>query len=964
MPIPRTPPDKPVSKTTTDLVPENSEREEIIDPTNRKETAKELVATATTRLKESIVGELQDDANTTIPPVSEPPEPPDNFDNVTVDSDTVHTFNDTEVILRLTDDLDAVRPIHRLHYDMMAQQNHHTHEPKRPQHSSSKPHFKLTKALQQLMASHNELHDPIFRFKATQEAAEHNLKILRDENFDLGKICNKGKRTILRFGSEFKETRDLQKIFQHHPRWHRLEKVLTMGVDFDLDDIDDELRWRDLAAAVARGNHKSAKLNNEFLSNALKKEIEQGWMLALPSDCIYEIPGLTLSPMGVATHIGITDTGDFLPKNRVTHDLSFPGAISGLSVNSRIDPSKLEPCMFSHVFSCIIHYIVALRSKYPRTRIWIRKEDFKSAFRRIHFNATTAYQSAVKVSIEGVELILISLRQPFGGAPCPSEFALLADLVTDTINDLLEDETWDYSRDYSMVAQKIPKPKPLSDNISFHKAREMSVSLQVGHRGKSDVYVDDVITIAADIKDNLERITRAPVTIMYAVADNAPVTNLVTKRKEIVAEDKMIAEGAAEELKICLGWLIDTRRLRVQLPIHKVIAWKQQINTILSKTTVSNKELQSILGRLENVAQVMTTLGHFLSNIRHIQLLAEKKGHNIKLNKRSRADLELAKGFINRVGQGVSMNLLTFRIPDIVYICDASEYGLGGFASHGRAWSFTIPPDLRNRAHINILEYMAQIISIWLDIIENTTKSEDCLLSIGDNTSALGWMRRSNFRQTDDTDVSWDVKQQLGRHLANLILDSETVLYKQWLRGQDNAVADSLSRDNYYLSNTSHERFLSLSVPQQLPPNFKIRPLPREIYCFITSMLQKLPGTQLQSSQPKPSDLARGNIGILTSIALDLATSTSTDSTYHKRTSSCQVLPKQSEQVPSLDQIMHSWWKEQSQPPLHMWHRPSGQTIGMTQDWTLMARHVLSSKSNLEDTRIKMVPKRNRKHCL
>ena len=58
------------------------------------------------------------------------------------------------------------------------------------------------------------------------------------------------------------------------------------------------------------------------------------------------------------------------------------------------------------------------------------------------------------------------------------------------------------------------------------------------------------------------------------------------------------------------------------------------------------------------------------------------------------------------------MNLLTFKQPDVVYICDAAEYRLGGFASHGRAWTYEIPPELRDRAHINLLEYLAQIIAI------------------------------------------------------------------------------------------------------------------------------------------------------------------------------------------------------------------------------------------------------------
>ena len=77
-------------------------------------------------------------------------------------------------------------------------------------------------------------------------------------------------------------------------------------------------------------------------------------------------------------------------------------------------------------------------------------------------------------------------------------------------------------------------------------------------KGNLDVYVDDIITIAADLGDNLERITKAPVTVMHAVADNATRTNEGIKRSDILAEDKIQAEGAAEEVKICLGLILDT----------------------------------------------------------------------------------------------------------------------------------------------------------------------------------------------------------------------------------------------------------------------------------------------------------------------------------------------------------------------------------------------------------------------
>lgn len=85
----------------------------------------------------------------------------------------------------------------------------------------------------------------------------------------------------------------------------------------------------------------------------------------------------------------------------------------------------------------------------------------------------------------------------------------------------MEVETWDYINVYSKAADDIPKCNPLPDDIPFHQARKLSVKIHLSPKGKADVYVDEIITIAADIKDNLKRIVNAPVTVMHAVADKA-----------------------------------------------------------------------------------------------------------------------------------------------------------------------------------------------------------------------------------------------------------------------------------------------------------------------------------------------------------------------------------------------------------------------------------------------------------
>ncbi len=51
-----------------------------------------------------------------------------------------------------------------------------------------------------------------------------------------------------------------------------------------------------------------------------------------------------------------------------------------------------------------------------------------------------------------------------------------------------------------------------------------------------------------------------------------------------------------------------------------------------------------------------------------MQILAARKKHNVRISARAKDDLKLAKTFLTMTNQGISMNLLTFRQPDTVYI--------------------------------------------------------------------------------------------------------------------------------------------------------------------------------------------------------------------------------------------------------------------------------------------------------
>ena len=52
-------------------------------------------------------------------------------------------------------------------------------------------------------------------------------------------------------------------------------------------------------------------------------------------------------------------------------------------------------------------------------------------------------------------------------------------------------------------------------------------------------------------------------------------------RKDIISLKKLRAEGQLSEIKTVLGWELNTRRLLISLPSHKVTDWLRDIDSIL-----------------------------------------------------------------------------------------------------------------------------------------------------------------------------------------------------------------------------------------------------------------------------------------------------------------------------------------------------------------------------------------------
>jgi hypothetical protein len=133
--------------------------------------------------------------------------------------------------------------------------------------------------------------------------------------------------------------------------------------------------------------------------------------------------------------------------------------------------------------------------------------------------------------------------------------------------------------------------------------------------------------------------------------------------------------------------------------------------------------------------------------------------------------LRLAIKFFDQSAKGISINNIVLHRPTIFYRSDASQFGIGGYnIISSFAWRFEIPINLRLRTSLNSLEFLACVITIWIDIIKNLITLEDCILSQTDSTSASGWLQKSNFAEANDSII----QMVTSRKLASLIIDSDS----------------------------------------------------------------------------------------------------------------------------------------------------------------------------------------------
>ncbi|KAL3767984.1 hypothetical protein ACHAWU_005442 [Discostella pseudostelligera] len=313
----------------------------------------------------------------------------------------------------------------------------------------------------------------------TQEAALRNFCIIQKYG-DIEKAIEGQRHSHVGYGSEFREIDILTPLLKHHPYWEKFKSLLSRGSDWPLMDIDDDERQADVQEALQFGNHKRATEDTTLLISLIVDDVTHGFTLPLPLEKITCINGVLLAPMNIAYQDTIDEMGNIIPKKRLTHDQSFIFQGSGTSVNSRVNKSKLTPCIFGWVIRRLANWIVAARRKYPNHRIYAMKLTGIATYNRI------ALQSCTQLPTEG--LALLPLRLTFGGAPCPYEWSIISELICDLATAIISDKDWDPHTLYSPEQHLVPKPTFLPDDIPFGEGKELIVDIDVDEHGIHEMY--------------------------------------------------------------------------------------------------------------------------------------------------------------------------------------------------------------------------------------------------------------------------------------------------------------------------------------------------------------------------------------------------------------------------------------------------------------------------------------------
>ena len=255
-----------------------------------------------------------------------------------------------------------------------------------------------------------------------------------------------------------------------------------------------------------------------------------------------------------------------------------------------------------------------------------------------------------------------------------------------------------------------------------------------------------------------------------------------------------------------LGIEFDTVALQLRLPPVKLTRLRAELQSALSKRTMTKHDLQSLTGLLQHATKVIQPGRPFLRRLHALQSVGSCPHHLVRLNIAARADITWWHTFVEN-WNGLSI-LWSVGVcsPSIIVISDASgSWGCGAFYSS--FWFNMTWPSQAQEFSIAVKELFPVVIAA---AIYGKYWSGQLVQFSVDNAAVVHVLKATYSRES---------------HLMHLIrvLVFLASHFKFWftashIPGVTNTLADALSRDNaaLFLSQVPHAQQEPSSIPQPL----------------------------------------------------------------------------------------------------------------------------------------------------
>jgi len=603
----------------------------------------------------------------------------------------------------------------------------------------------------------------------------------------------------------------------------------------------------DYASCAFRNLNKpsaSVRAHSNDLLSTLSSEEQLSYHIILPRFLWRFIPGLLLSLFQMAYRYR-----DPKPRLCVDPSTTLNDNDTG-NLNDQIPPPGLDcdqnpPIHYGSAFPRYLTWLWNLRISFPSDDILQTTDDISAAFRRVlyHPDIAPAFASVWD------QWLIIPVSLIFGARNSPSLYMLLGEARSHLAHHVAPAP----STLASNLIQRLVIPPLPPANSSFSQATKDNLNPGISFypngtpEFRMPSFVDD--TGVAHARQFFPTAVAASVHAAYTIFGNP---NDDPTRPPCINPAKW--SDHPTHVSKFLGFHINTRTMEVAWPPDKREKARDYINTLLTADATDGctpQDISRVLGLVNHAATVApmgklrTMRLQFLLN--NILQTAPPPTHKGKWFRRHKSSLpppirDELSCFLALITNDLHDNtwkrpigLLIPRDTTIVTTTDASTNGLGGWSDRhllNHMWRVSVL-DLQNagfpsamgwnnphnfqdadndpkQVHINILEFLAIFIEIWISVRQllayqdHPTAAERqaapaCvipagghrLLACADNTSALSWLRYASR-----------TKRPPVRRLAHLLTDflsqpfSATSLQIQprHIQGVSNVEADHLSR--------------------------------------------------------------------------------------------------------------------------------------------------------------------------